>query len=51
MKKMQIGEYLAPQVEVLSVSSKEVLCDSGFVDDYDVVDPWDGVESSINGEF
>lgn len=51
MKKVQIGGYLAPHIEVLPVSSEEVLCDSGYVDDYDVVDPWDGVDSAPSYEY
>ena len=35
MKKELIGDYLAPEVEVIELRSREVLCISGDTQDYD----------------
>ena len=35
MKKENIGEYLAPEVEVIEIRNREVLCASGDTQDYD----------------
>ncbi len=51
MKKNKSGEYLTPSIETIEMSSKDVLCESGYVDDYDVINPWDGVSSAPADEF
>lgn len=37
------GVYIAPAITEISLFSTDVLCESGFLSDYDVINPWDGV--------
>ena len=42
MKKENIGEYLAPEIEVMELRSRGVLCQSGGIGDMGFGDSQDG---------
>lgn len=35
-----IGGYLAPEIEVLVLKTTCVLCESGYIEEHEEVDPW-----------
>ena len=43
--------YCPPEVEIICLAGERVICESGYVDDYDVINPWDGVSSAPADEF
>lgn len=49
--KKTMKPYCPPEVEIICLAGERVICDSGYVDDYDVINPWDGVNSAPADEF
>lgn len=49
--KEKLKPYCSPEVGIISLAGERVICGSGYVDDYDVINPWDGVSSAPADEF
>lgn len=49
--KETLKSYCTPEVGIISLAGDSIICESGYVDDYDVINPWDGVSSAPADEF
>lgn len=43
--------YFSPEVGVLCLSGDSIICESGYMDGYDVTDPWNENENTSSNLF